>query len=231
MNHMFIYLLASALVALMGLASAFSFLSAEHRATFLGYDHDGWNPVGLGALVFASSFVIDLFSPVWGSIFKSIGLVLFAFGAWILLPNDPTNSLLRPMFGVFYAALAVAAFFYGTANTTGIFGYNMYSLTVIAPYVGLATMSGTMATLSFASSAFKDRLAQDNGGFRLLLAGMGLIVLASFGALVVTTVAVGALIATLGFLIMLNKDATQFVLTKPAAVVWLLLMVGFLTML
>lgn len=230
MNHMFIYLLASAIVALAGLASAFSFLSAEHRATFLGSDRDGWDPIALGALVYAISFVVDMFSPVWGNVFKSIGLVLFAFGVLILLDNTLTNSLLQPKLGIFYAVLAVAAFLYGTAKTSGMFGYNAYALSVIVPYVGLATLSGTMATLSFASSAFKDRLAQDNGGFRLVLAGLALMFLAPFGALVITTVAVGALLATLGLIVLLSKEATQFVLAKPAAFVWLVLMVVFLTM-
>lgn len=222
MLHPEIYLLASAFVALFGLGSAFSFLSEDHRSDFLGSDRDGLDPLVLGAVVFALGLVADRFNPIIGNVLKSIGLVLFAFGALILIP---TEKFLQPVAGIFYGIVAVAAYIYGTVQTTGLVHYNMNVAITIVPFVVIATFAGTLAALAFASSLFKDRLAQDDGGSRLLIAGLALVVLAPLGALVVTTAAVGALIATLGFIVLLNRNATQAVLAKPMAFIWLIVMV------
>lgn len=219
-----IYLVASIVVALFGLAAAFSFLSKDHQSVFLGSDRDGLDPVVLGAIVFALGLVADRFNPIIGNVLKSIGLVLFAFGVLILLPDGLTEKFLQPVAGIFYGILAVAAYIYGTVNTTGLVHYNMNVAITIVPLVVIATFAGTLAALAFSSPLFKDRLAQDDSGTRLVFAGLALIVLAPLGALVVTTAAVGALILTLGLIVLLSRNATEAVLAKPMAIIWLVVM-------
>lgn len=209
-----------------GLGSIFSFLSQDHKDQFLGFDRDGLDPLALGAIVFALGFAADYLNLIAGYLFKGIGLLSVALGVLILMDNEWTKKLLNPAMGFVYALIAGLAYYFGTLKTSDLFAYNMHALTVLVPFVAIATFFATISAFSFASQNFKDRLSkQHNGGYRMILAGVVLMLLAPIGALVIVTAALGALVTTLGVLIVVPSDTTKAMLSKVMTVPSVVLMV------
>lgn len=230
MNSHIVYLLASAIIALTCLASAFSFLSKEHKQVLLGLDRDGFEPFVIGIVLFGLGFGVDYLSLVAGYMFKCVGLIGFALGALILIDDNVTKKLLHPFMGVIYALVAIAAYVYGTMKTSGLFSYNSHALLITVPLVALATFCMAIFAFSFTSDAFKDRLSEDrlfkdHGGYWLITAGIILMLLAPIGALVIVTAAVGSLLATLGLLIVIKQPTTLAMLGKKTALLPAILMI------
>lgn len=222
-----IYLTSSGLVALFGLSAAFSLMGKDLKETLLSSDNDGWQPLILGFVLLSLGFLIPDFTGAY--LLKGMGLLFAIFGGLILVDNKITNALLNPILGFVYAVVTILWFGLGALSVPGGLIYNVHALFSLVPFVALATISTTVAVLSFTSVDFKNRLVQDNGG--VFLVGVGLVVLAlsPFAvlnpALIIVTAGLGALMITLGGLIVADDENVKWLLTKTKTFVYAVLAV------
>ncbi len=219
------YLLATILIAVFGLAAVFSWLSRGHKDTLLASELDGLQPLALGALLLVLGFALGRFDLVGAYLLKGIGMVFATFGGLVLIPDGATEKILHPIMGVIYAIVAVAAYYFGTMATLGMFVFNMHALLIVVPLVAAATFFATLSALAFTSEEFRDRLEQDDGGVWLIIFGILVMLAAPFGAMVIITSALGALLATLGVLIVIDDDQVEWLLAKSKTIVYAIFMI------
>lgn len=213
-----VYLISSGLVALFGLAAAFSFLNKDLKKTLLGSDKDGWQSLYLGVALIALGFIIPDYTGAY--LLKGVGLLFAAFGALIMIPDSITDPITSPFFGAVYGYTAFLSYRLGVLETGGV-AYNTHALVALILPTVAATFFATLAVLSLTSQEFKDRLSQDSGGWTFVVLGLAIIAISPLAALnpalMITTASLGALLFTLGILVAMDDEQVNWLLTKSKA--------------
>lgn len=228
---MLIYILPAAFVAALALLVGFAFAGKNLRSTLLGFDADGWQPLGLGGTL----FVVGIITPDFAAqnILVGLGMLFGLYGVLILAKDSTSEALTGTLLGLVYVVLAAGVYYLG-ATWSGAFGFDLRSLmTLVLPSFG-ASLALTLAVITMTSQAHKDRLSQDVGGGSFIIIGILLLAGSAFArlnpALMITTASAGGLLTALGALVVMD-DATsdawmlksKMILYIPAALGLLLL--------